>query len=264
MSKVNYHLLTDSIVINHKGRTSVLRRGDVRFPEVIKCIRENRLEEIPELIDTEAVFRKKGLDLRDGILFMDGDALPDSLSKRVLDLVEQQLPIDIMVKFWQNLKQNPSFNSRKMLYDFLNHNGHPLTEDGCFVAYRGVTSEFKDKHTGKMDNSVGQVVTIDRNKVDDNPNNTCSTGLHVACHDYAKGFGEKLIVVKVNPRDVVAVPTDYNGTKMRVCAFEVLEEGENILTQPVYGHEVSESDLEEYESNDFDYDDSEGDYDDTF
>lgn len=234
-SVVNYHLLKDSVIFNYGGKTISIRRGDVRFDDAIACIRENRLQDVPSLIDTESAFAKQGLVLKDGLLELEGESLPESLSKRVLELVEQKLPIDIMLKFWQNLKQNPSFNSRKMLYDFLEHNGHPLTEDGCFIAYRGVTEDFKDKHTGKFDNKVGAVCEMNRSQVDDNPDNTCSSGLHVACFDYAKGFGPKLIEVKVNPKDVVAVPRDYNGTKMRVCRFEVVAEGQNLRDETVYG-----------------------------
>jgi hypothetical protein len=227
-------LLGDSIVINHNAKTTTLRSGDARFNQVVLAIKENRLQDIPELLDVESIFAKKGLQLQDGALLMEGEPLPEALSKRVIRLVEEQMPIDIMVKFWNNLKENPSFNSRKMLYQFLEHNGHPLTEDGCFIAYRGITEDFKDVHTRTMNNAVGSVVSIPRTKVDDNPNNTCSHGLHVACYEYAKSFGQKLVEVKVNPRDVVAVPVDYNGTKMRVCQFEVMAECENIRTESVY------------------------------
>lgn len=249
MGNVNYHWLDNSIVVNTGGRTTVLAKGDARFSEVVKCIRENRLADIPEILNTEAAFAKKGLILRDGLLYMGEDALPESLSNRVLRLVEEGLPIEIMVNFWNNLKDNPSFNARKMLYKFLEHNGHPLTEDGCFIAYRGVSEDFKDIHSGKFDNNVGSVCEMSRAGVDDNPNNTCSTGLHVACFDYAKGFGPQLVEVKVNPKDVVAVPVDYNGTKMRVCKFEVVARGEKPREEAVYG--LSEDELYSRESNDF-------------
>jgi hypothetical protein len=142
-----------------------------------------------------------------------------------LKFKEQKLPYKALLKFWDNLKKNPSFNSRKMLFKFLEHNGHPLTSDGCFIAYRGVTEDFKDVHTKTFDNKPGSVCEMPRSQVNDNPNETCSDGLHVACFDYAKGFGPKLVEVKVNPIDVVCVPVDYNGTKMRVCRFEVIQEG---------------------------------------
>lgn len=31
-------------------------------------------------------------------------------------------------------------------------------------------------------------------------------------------------MVKVHPKDVVSVPYDYNGAKMRACRYEVLRE----------------------------------------
>lgn len=235
VSKVNYIMLNESVTISHEGSLNVIKRGDPRFKSVITCIRENRLHDIVELLETKNVLAKAGLTEVNGVLHLNGEAMPDSLSQRIQRLMEEEMPIDIMIRFWENLKKNPSFNSRKMLYAFLEHNGHPLTEDGCFIAYRGVREDFKDKHSGKFDNSVGQVCEVARTEVDDNPNNTCSFGLHVACFDYARSFGEKLIEVKVNPADVVAVPTDYNGTKMRVCKFEVLAECEAILTGSVYG-----------------------------
>lgn len=245
MTKVNYHLLGDSVIVNYGGKTHSVRQGDVRFDQIVSAIREKRIQDIPGLVDTEKAFANKGMVLKDGILHMDNEPLPESLSKRVLELLEKQLPIDIMVKFWQNLRDNPSFNSRHMLYKFLEHNGHPLTEDGCFIAYRGVTSDFKDVHTKKFDNSVGAVCEVSRTQVDDNPKNTCSHGLHVACFNYAKGFGPQLIEVKVNPKDVVAVPEDYNGTKMRVCKFEVVAIGEKELNTTVYKENEVKAKLEE-------------------
>ena len=247
MSKVSYILLNDSVVINMTGDTQTVRKGDMRYEQVIECIRENRLDDIPDLLDVETAFANKGLTLKDGVIYINDDALPGALSDRIIQLVEDKMPIDIMVKFWNNLKQNPSFNSRQMLYKFLEHNGHPLTPDGCFIAYRGVTDDFKDRHTRKFDNSVGQVVEMDRSKVDDNPENTCSAGLHVAAYDYAYGFGPKRIEVKVNPKDVVAVPKDYNGTKMRVCKFEVMAECESIRTESVVSYD--DNDIERYEDN---------------
>jgi hypothetical protein len=243
--KVNYHVLNGSIVLNFNGKTISVHKGDGRYAEVLTCIKENRLDDIPTAVDVGAFFEKRGMVLQDGLLHINGEALPDGLSQRVLQFKDEGLPFEPLLKFWENLKQNPSFNSRSMLYKFLEHNGHPLTEDGCFIAYRGVTEDFRDPHTKTFDNSVGKVCEMPRDKVDDNPNNTCSSGLHVACHDYAKGFGPQLIEVKVNPKDVVAVPTDYNGTKMRVCKFEVMAVGEKLREEPLYTTETNdESDFE--------------------
>jgi hypothetical protein len=254
MNKVNYHVLNDSIVLNFNGKTEMIAGSDKRYTTVLNIIRSQShagdwQETLIDLMEREiTAFQGTGLDLRDGKLWDGETALPDALTTRILKFRDLELPYQPLLNFWANLKANPSFNSRQMLYKFLEHNGHPLTEDGSFIAYRGVREDFKDKHSGKFDNSPGQVCEMARSEVDDNPDNTCSSGLHVACFDYAKGFGEKLVEVKVNPSDVVAVPRDYNGTKMRVCKFEVIQECASIRKEEIYNNPDSvHDDLDEEE-----------------
>lgn len=231
---VNFHVLNNSLVLNYNGKTEVISRSDTRFQRVYEAIKEGRFDDIPALVEIEMHLEGTGLELRDGLLFDGDSALPEALNKRILAFRDEGLPYKHLLQFWDNVKKNPSFNSRQMLFAFLEHNGHPITQDGCFIAYRGVTEDFKDKHSGKFDNSPGSICEMSRDQVDDNPNNTCSHGLHVACFAYAKDFGSKLVEVKVNPTDVVAVPTDYNGTKMRVCKFEVVQECQGIRTETLY------------------------------
>jgi hypothetical protein len=232
--RISYHILPNSIALSFEGKSFTLQRDDNRYSKVIDAIKANDLDAIPSLVDTSKLLDGSPFELIDGVAVSSEGALPEALSQRIIALRNEGLPIEPLVKFWDKLKENPSFNSRLMLYKFLEHNGHPLTEDGNFIAYRGVSEDFKDKHTGKFDNSVGATCEVPRTEVDDNPNNTCSHGLHVACFDYAKGFGEKLVEVEVNPADVVAVPTDYNGTKMRVCRFKVAALCEQMRTEALY------------------------------
>jgi len=233
--KINFMLLEGSVVLNYDGKTISIAKSDARYVGVDKALREKRFDLIPQLAEPERQFEGSGLELKGETLYeLNGEALPQELYNRIFALKKEGHSIEPLLKFWDNLKQNPSFNSRQMLFKFLAHNGHPLTEDGCFIAYRGVREDFKDKHTGTIDNSVGAKPSMDRSLVDDNPNNTCSSGYHVACFDYAKGFGEQLVEVKVNPIDVVCVPIDYDGTKMRVCAYEVVALCKEILSEPLY------------------------------
>jgi hypothetical protein len=62
-----------------------------------------------------------------------------------------------------------------------------------------------------------------------NPKETCSYGLHVASWHYlTSGPGDytdrtlPIVECKVDPANVVSVPTDYDQSKMRVCEYEVL------------------------------------------
>lgn len=246
---VNYIRLDNSVVLNFDGKTETIHREDSRYDKIIECIREDRLDDIPEIVDIAGRLNANGLDIRDGLVYLDDQPVPDSLSRHILAFNDEGLPFGILLKFWENLKQNPSFNARKMLFNFLEHNGHPLTPDGCFMAYRGVTEDFKDLHTKTFDNSVGSVCEMSREDVDDNPNNTCSYGLHVAAHSYANGFGDKMVEVKVNPADVVAVPTDYDGTKMRVCKFEVMNVCEKLLEGEVYSRTKDDDEILDFDDD---------------
>jgi hypothetical protein len=249
---MNYIILPQSLILNHAGKTTTINKADGRYDQVLQKIKEGKLDEIIPLLSIADSLSERGFQIVDGIVHVDGDALPESLSVRVLDFFNNNLPFEPLLKFWAKLKNNPSFNSRQMLYKFLEHNGHPITTEGNFIAYRAVRNDFLDKHTGKMDNSVGNVVEIDRSKVDDNPNNTCSHGLHVATMSYAQTFGsgdDKLLDVEVDPSDVVAVPTDYNGTKMRVCKFKVVAESQGLIDKPLVNSAYWTS-LPEVESED--------------
>lgn len=247
---MNYIILPNSLVLNHEGTTATIIKEDGRFAQIIEKIKEGKLDEIVPLLNIAQGLEDKGFDIRHGLVHVNGEALPDALSQRVLDFYNNNLPFAPLLKFWAKLKSNPSFNSRQMLYKFLEHNGHPITTEGNFIAYRAVRSDFMDKHSGTMDNSVGNIVEVPRSQVDDNPNNTCSHGLHVATLTYASGFGsggDKVLDVEVSPEDVVAVPTDYDGTKMRVCRFKVVSETKGLITKPLVDSSYESDDLPEVE-----------------
>jgi len=70
---------------------------------------------------------------------------------------------------------------------------------------------------------------MERNSVDDNPNNTCSTGLHFCSLEYLKGFwgtSGHTMIIKINPMDVVSIPVDYDNSKGRCCRYVVVDEHE--------------------------------------
>jgi len=103
----------------------------------------------------------------------------------------------------------------------------PITSDGYFLAYKKVRPDFLDIHSGTMNNAPGQVVEMERNEVDDDQNRTCSAGLHFCSQEYLNHFGDstsRTVIVKINPCDVVSIPTDYNNAKGRACRYEVIGE----------------------------------------
>jgi len=124
--------------------------------------------------------------------------------------------------------ENPSHRAVQELYSFLEAGSMALTEDGYFLTYKKIRENWTDIHTGTFDNSIGATPNMPRNMVDEDSEKTCSNGLHVCSYDYLSHFGwsdnNRVVLCKVNPRDVVAIPKDYNNTKMRVCEYKVLQE----------------------------------------
>ncbi|MDA9072830.1 hypothetical protein N9K75_03055 [bacterium] len=90
--------------------------------------------------------------------------------------------------------------------------------------------------TGTFDNNVGSIVTMNRRDCNEDPNQTCSAGLHVAAYEYAHTFGSgELVLCEVDPRDVVAVPKDYNQKKMRTCSYKVVGLADKPIEEATYG-----------------------------
>ena len=142
----------------------------------------------------------------------------------------------------------------------MEHQYLPITEDGHFLAYKAVKNDYMDKYAGKFRNKVGDVCQMTRAKVDDNRSVGCSQGLHAGALNYVASYGsldagDKIVIVKINPKDVVSVPTDCNCEKLRTCKYEVVGEYQGELLKPLYKSEFDEDtyndDNDEY-LNDYD------------
>lgn len=252
-SDVKFTLVPNkSITLFVKGNQKSYLSDDPLFDQIMKCVREGSWDLLNKLMNPEVLIEKlsKGtFKVIDGVVCVGTDSgtheLPEELNSTVLEFMNEKLPYDYLVKFAVKLFANPSESSVKQLYKYLVKNQFPICEDGDFIAYRKVTNSFTDFRTGKFNNSVGSTVEMKREDVDDDPNVTCSSGLHAANWDYVHnsyypGQG-RIVAMKINPADVVSVPTDYNDAKMRVCKFYVLEEVKAEYTGPrAYKYEPSQ------------------------
>lgn len=183
-------------------------------------------EDIVELTDR--------VTIEGGNILLDGKPAPATLSATITRYRSEGRPFMGLVKFLERLDNNPSFRSREQLFNWTSRNDLEIDEDGYLIGYRGVGMDMLSSHSGsayvddvlvegRIPNMLGTVISMDREDVQDDPNITCSHGLHVGNLSYAKGFNRVLLHVKVDPADVVSVPSDYSGQKMRVCRFEVIE-----------------------------------------
>jgi len=170
------------------------------------------------------------------------------------------LPHEPLLNFFKNLMDNPSKRAVDELYDFLEAGELPITEDGHFLAFKNVRSNYKDIHSGTFDNSVGKVCEMPRNGVDEDKDRTCSAGLHFCSIKYLPSFtdsdGGKTMIVKINPKDVVAIPADYNNTKGRTCRYEVVAEYKDDWRSKIQREESGwDSDLYSSDGGEYEFDD---------
>lgn len=231
------------IVFFFDGKPLKVDKGTNQYARILRAF------DLPEA-DQEAsiskiLFEKNGYSEVEGFVISpqsviyNGLELPEVLAQKVRNLVEEGVPVTLFPNFWENIEENPSSSSVRELYDFLAYKELPLTEDGCFLAYKGLESDYwsisgntktlvvkgKVDSRGRIFNGVGEEIEVVRRDVDDNRNNHCSFGLHVGSLDYAQNFSRgKVVVVKVNPKDVVSVPSDYNCQKCRVSAYKVVSD----------------------------------------
>lgn len=261
----------EEVTVHVGGLRKTVRGDNAHFQAILDACEADDAELVSELLDKALAikrFSEGHFEVVDGVVHIDGSPAEDALSDKIIKFMDRNLNYKPLVEFWRRLQKNPSYRSREQLFRFLEANNVPIVEDvvdgvdytGCFVVWKSVRSDFLDHHSGTFDNTPGKVVSMERRDVNDDPNQTCSSGLHVAAWDYAWGFGCNSRYVKcyVDPANVVSVPVDYNNQKMRVCEYFVVEEVEPERAERerdeliLGGHD--DDDYEEDEDDDDDWD----------
>ena len=124
-------------------------------------------------------------------------------------------------RFMFNCSLNPSNASVEELYDFVVKNRLKVTPAGTILLYKWVNDKYHDCRTGNFNNTPGLTIKMDRKKVNPNRHETCSNGLHLCSYKYGK-FGDRLLLVELDPKNSVSIPSDYGQSKMRCCEYTSL------------------------------------------
>jgi hypothetical protein len=271
---IPYILTDNSLTIVVDGKALTMESSNPSFNEAKKLLSEEKYNELPDLFDTpKAVerFAEGNIKVSDGEVSYKGEVIHNHVVGRILDFMRQGLPYKPLTRFVEKLMENPSRRAVNELYAFLEHKNMPLTPDGNFLAYKGVRSDFTDWHSGQFTNKVGDVNEMPRRNVCDNANIGCSDGFHAGSLDYARQYGNggHLMVVEIDPADVVSVPLDCDQQKLRTSKYKVVSLFEKKLEEPMcddYGdyegcyEDDSEDDCEDDSLDGFDQDSYEAGY----
>lgn len=227
-------------VVFPDGTQATAQADQPNYLAVVAAVRVQDWDEVRRLMlpseEMQRVLLNAGVvgdvHIQDGEVFVlaGGGEYPlhNTLTDRMLEMLQEGFDITPLQLFLSNLMENPSFRAVNELYGFLEAGHLPITDDGHFIAYKRVRNDYMDLYTGTMDNSIGEVVTMPRNMVNEDKEKTCSDGLHFCSRGYLPYYGAspgaRTVVLKINPRDVVAIPTDYSNAKGRCCEYEVIDE----------------------------------------
>lgn len=181
----------------------------------------------PEVAELKNQFEKEFSVVNGQPLFM-GKPISKDLYEALKIFKIKSLTHNRLYKFLNKLHQNPDKAVHQMLYTFIKANDIVIDRNGDVRAFKYVDAKtYLDSYSKTYKNSPGKIIEMDRKDVDSNPNNTCSRGLHVCSAAYIKSCGAynnanyAIMETVINPKDFVAVPTDYQHTKARVCKYKV-------------------------------------------
>lgn len=248
---------TISLSLNNKAH--LLNPDHINYKRVIECLKAQEYDKLDELVNISRTLSDKSngeISFVDGTVYLNNVILHNAITERIVRFYKEDLPYEPLLNMIKRLWKNPSENSREQLYRFLETNQLPVTPDGYILFYKRVNNDYTDIHSGKFDNSVGNVVKMDRSLVEEDPNKVCSSGLHVCSLGYLKNFGvgKKIVVCKVDPADIVSVPVDYSNTKVRVCEYLVVGEWTSDDVDMFDGDAIRNSDGSKYIHDDDDED----------
>lgn len=232
-----------------------------KFAEAFDAFRANNVDEFINIADPTAYIKSlyakyESIEVRDGNVYVDGLAINTLVAEHILDFLSKGIDCVPIFKFVIKLQNNPSKRAVDEAYTWLANRSFAFTDTGNVLGYKAVRSDYLDIYSGTFNNTVGQVHSMPRNKVDDDKEHGCSYGFHVGTQEYATGFCSQnghIMAVEFDPADIVSVPSDCNFQKLRVCRYMVVEELEGIMEE-VYKARLSSDNDSLFESWDNDED----------
>ena len=228
---------TITVVVN--GETlSVKAAQQPEHGKVLDWILEGRQisqdEVLSLLVPLKALVQTYGcISVASGEVLYDGTPIRGALVDRIVANHAVGADVAPVALLADRIYANPANWAEGELYDWLRSSNLPITSDGHILAYKRITNEYLDFHTGSFDNSVGTYVSVPRSEVDTDRERTCSYGLHFCSESYLSSFysssDARTVLVKVDPADVVSIPTDYNHAKGRTSSYLVVGEVDHRL-----------------------------------
>ena len=258
-------LTENSLTVSVEGKTYTINSGHPSWKQAIESLKRKDYQALKDLVSVQKAFCSFTGDkvkIVDNQVFFNGEPINSYLYEKILSFMEKGLPHESLIKFLERLMANPSRRAVTELYSFLRHKSLPITDDGTFLAYKSVRSDYTDHHTGNFNNSIGNALEMTRNNVCDDSSQGCSVGFHAGSLQYASSFGgadSVLLIVEIDPADVVSVPSDCECQKLRTCKYKVVAKYDGPL--PEHYTKDAQSAYDPQDNSDYEKYDDDSDWD---
>lgn len=260
---MQYILGSKSVSFILDGQPKTINRESEIFASVLEAISKDQIDKLREMLQIKKTIVAKVSAMGSDLVRVEGNKvlygereITGLITTRIFEMLRYGLSITPMLNFLSRLMQNPSKRAVDEVFSFADACSLPITEDGYLLAYRKNGANYLDSHSasvlskpaaimtaeekaqyanpvvgGKEKNVTMQIVddvltvSMPRNSVDEDKDRTCSKGLHFCSFAYLSHFsGKHILVVKIDPADIVAIPSDYNNAKGRCSKYQVVDE----------------------------------------
>ena len=264
-------LTSNFITVINGGKSLSLPSSDGRFASAVEAFKNRDFDTLVSIIDKPALIAKytQGrVKVFNGFVMVNDKEVEGPIVERILGFAEQGLPFEPLVKLLDNLYKNTDENIRAKLFQFIEHNNLPITENGAFIVYKLVKADgsppyynaaFFEQLPNGLTKSVnkyrvGGVYTMPRENAIKG-GGECSSGAVLYAGNknyfggqfqgdiYVRNNGYKMLLAEVYPQDVCNVSA-IEASKLATCKIRIISEY-NPETKPVAGKQLFDTAKEE-------------------
>lgn len=238
MSKVPYRISDKTITLVVDNKVHTVQRSAPNADAIIAELAKGENADL-ELIKALAslknfiIYMSMGrVSITDaGVSFL-GEIISTYMAERILRHHHEGVDVAPMLAFMDMVMDHPVAGIQNDIFKWCEKGDMPFTAEGHIIAYKKVREDYRSYHASPdgshLLHTIGEYVEMERSAVDPRRDNTCSTGLHFCSYDYLNKYQGantgRILILAINPQDVIAIPTDYNQTKGRACRYKVIGE----------------------------------------
>lgn len=252
-SNLSYVILDSGITVYIDGNQYFINSNEFPYLELKNILLsdiETKYDSVKEVLNKLFNTIKsicEDVYVKNSIIYIDKIPVNNSIGKLLTEMSDSGSDLNPFINFIRNVRKNPNNKIINEICDFIEKSyedgGFTITPEGNILAYKKVSEDFMDIHSKMFYNGPGSIVEMNRNDVCSDRSVTCAPGLHFCSFSYLSNFGSgndnKIMILEINPKDIVSIPIDYANAKGRCCKYKVIGElgkdtNRSVIKTPVY------------------------------